>query len=348
MTHSISIVRGDTTPSAKPLDQQANQVDYFDPRFFEWERLYQISLRSAASRKQTRSKLTVLRRMFQVPTGGTVPWSRLTINTVNEFKAMLASEQNGYLDKAYSNSSINSFVAVIKGIIRAGINEGHIPSDSTAYRILTGVRAEHTNDIDPSLRPAIADRKLLSFLREAGEAPGPIGKRDKAICYILAHAGLRRSEVCWLTTANYNSDEALLHFRGKGNKIRRLKLPESAGNAIDQWIEEYRGDYDGVLFPAIRSDETIDYHRALQPESINYILLRIQKRLYGDSKEEKKDYFSPHQLRYSFASRKLSAGVDLSLLQQLLGHSSMSTTAIYDKRSTEVLDEAMTQKGQLG
>ncbi len=323
-----------------------NGADVYNPMYRQWERLYIDALKSERSQKQAASRIRVLRRAFNIKEPGTIPWAMLTVNRVNMLIARLGQPDNGVSrdGKAYSNSGINSFIAVVKGVINVAINEGELTPENPAYRIKSAVKAVHTNDINPQKRPAVASHKLKDFLAAAARQPGPAGARNYAIFSVLIYAGLRRSEICWLSIDGYNRETRSLDFKGKGNKHRHVALTTTAVQALERWINDYRGPYPGAMFPRIRANDTIEYESYLQPESVNYFMRQIQ---LHDMELSKGECFSPHQLRYSFATRAMEQGVNLFDLQTILGHSNLSTTSIYTRRDSRHLDKWLTENMEL-
>lgn len=337
------------------VNANLNELDVFNPNYVQWERLYIDSLKSVRSQDQATSRIRVLRRAFNIPAGGTIPWGALTVNRVKILISNLGKPNNGIRqpanknrnegsEKPYSNSAINSFIAVIKGVINAGINEGSLKPESPAYRIRSAIKAVHTNDINPALRPAIPDHIIKQFLEAFLRQTGTSGARNSALFHVLVCAGLRRSEVCWLSISDYHRASRTLDFRGKGKKHRHIGLVPSACRALEKWIDDYRGPYEGAMFPRIRANDTIEYETHLQPESINYFMRQIQRH---EMELPKESWFSPHQLRYSFATRAMEKGINLFELQKMLGHSNLSTTSIYTRRDNKHLDKWMSENMEL-
>ncbi len=128
--------------------------------------------------------------------------------------------------------------------------------------------------------------------------------------------GLRRSELLSLQISDISFDRNLVHIKNaKGYKDRTLPLPVQLKKLISQYYRAYRPK----VFLIERSENGIPY----SAESLQ----RIFKKYFGDS--NKKTTFTLHCLRHSFATHLLDSGVDLRMIQELLGHSSSKTTEIY-------------------
>jgi len=139
-----------------------------------------------------------------------------------------------------------------------------------------------------------------------------------------ANTGVRRTELVGLDVADYTPDPPTLRIRhGKGDKERLVPLTASAGAAITAWLAR-RGDHPGKLFlPVSQVGE-------IHGEGLSSIAIynMLQKR----AAQAGVAHVSPHDMRRSFVSDLLDAGVDLSAAQQLAGHASVVTTARYDRR----------------
>lgn len=153
------------------------------------------------------------------------------------------------------------------------------------------------------------------------------GKRDMALFALMMGCGLRRAEVVQLEMKNWDCINRSFCFIGKGNKERRVFLPQKLNQIIDEWLMA-RGLEEGVFFPRICSgaDNSKFIFREMQPSSIYRILQkRAELAAIGTVK--------PHDLRRTFATRMLEQGCDLFILQRAMGHTSVATTARYDFRS---------------
>ena len=127
-----------------------------------------------------------------------------------------------------------------------------------------------------------------------------------------------------LDLGDFDSDDRSLIVRnGKRRKQRSVYLTESSCGLLAAWIQE-RGSVDGPMFVPITQKGEINVRR-LRGESIAYILRRRQEKAGVDA-------FSPHDMRRTFVSGLLDAGVDVFTVQKLAGHADVSTTARYDRR----------------
>ncbi len=157
------------------------------------------------------------------------------------------------------------------------------------------------------------------------------GKRDRAILELFYSTGIRRRELVNLNMCDvYPEDELLFIRRGKGDKDRIVPLGRWAAVHLKSYLEarEHITHSETALFICVRSKKRIDYHM------VN-ILVREYARRAGIEKR-----VSCHVLRHTCAVHMLEGGADVRYIQELLGHTSISTTQIYLQVSKEALKKA--------
>jgi|TARA_B110000438_G_scaffold167499_1_gene160204 integrase/recombinase XerC len=143
--------------------------------------------------------------------------------------------------------------------------------------------------------------------------------RDLAIVELMYSSGLRVSETANINLDDFEEEMTFLRVLGKGSKTRLVPLGRYAVNAINNWVEE-RSKYSeesSALFINLKGSRL----------SVRSIQLRL-KRL---ATKQGLPPVHPHMLRHSFATHMLESSGDLRTIQELLGHSSLSTTQIYTK-----------------
>ncbi len=204
----------------------------------------------------------------------------------------------------------------------------------SAEKIELGRMSERIVDF---LDGADLERLLEAPIKNQNEETSITQLRDKAILETLFSAGLRVSELASLKREQIKFDREDFTVRGKGSKPRAVFL----SNQARYWIKKYldaRGDVSPFLFvshdPASAKRNSIE--EGLTPRSIQRIVEKWAKAA-GITKE-----ITPHTLRHSFATDLLQNGADLRSVQELLGHSSVTTTQIYthvtNKHLREVYD----------
>jgi integrase/recombinase XerC len=155
------------------------------------------------------------------------------------------------------------------------------------------------------------------------EKPGGVGlqpARDRAILELLYSSGLRVSELAGLDIGDVNLDEGLVKARGKGMKERIVPVGAKAVEAlrsymVERLLRKKKGE-DAALFLNTRGGRLTD-------RSIRRVVLKYARVLALSGK------VSPHTIRHTFATHLLHSGADLRVIQELLGHSSLSTTQKY-------------------
>jgi integrase/recombinase XerC len=149
---------------------------------------------------------------------------------------------------------------------------------------------------------------------------------------LLYGSGLRVAELCSLDLENIALDQAALTVLGKGRKERRLPMTKPSEEALRSYLADARSEL--LAKAGGRSLETAVFlnsrgHR-IGPRSVRSML---EKYLRAEGVAP----VGPHALRHSFATHLLDGGADLRVVQELLGHESLSTTQIYTHVSTERL-----------
>jgi len=169
--------------------------------------------------------------------------------------------------------------------------------------------------------PAFLSNDEVIRLLDMPDTTTPTGQRDKAILELLYASGIRVSEIAGLNLRNINLETREILVWGKGSKERMTLIGEPAAAAVDRYLREGRRQ----LLGNFRGDSLFinRYGRRL---SERYIQKMIHK--YAIAAGIDKRVF-PHMMRHSFATHLLDGGADLRVVQELLGHSNLSTTQIY-------------------
>ena len=206
---------------------------------------------------------------------------------------------------------------------------------------------EHVIDHDPTLTmaPSKVPQRLPKAMSEAvinGLIDGisgtdPLSLRDRAIVELLYATGARVSEICRLDLSDLNYDDGLLRLIGKGDKERLVPLGRSAQQSLAAWLEPQGRTR--LIEHAKRSGDPqavfINTRGArLSRQALHHLLVE-RGRLAGIEAG-----LSPHTLRHSCATHMLAHGADIRVVQELLGHASVTTTQIYTKVSIEQIQQA--------
>ncbi len=185
----------------------------------------------------------------------------------------------------------------------------------------------------PKSLPKFLNQDEAKVLVESPEESRTLAVRDRAMLELLYSSGLRVSELTGLNIQDIDMENDLLRVKGKGGKERVVPFGEKAKEALHKYLDKRkellsgRGLIDtGALFLNYRGER-------LTARSVGRIIKRYRAKS-GLSKE-----VSPHVLRHSFATHLLEGGADLRVIQELLGHSSLSTTQRYTHISVDRLME---------
>jgi len=178
----------------------------------------------------------------------------------------------------------------------------------------------------PSVLSVEQTDKLLSAI----DTSTPLGVRDAALFELIYSCGLRISEACGLKVANVHFDEQLILVHGKGDKERLVPFGEIAAEKLKKYMNEVRPDLvKGRNIPEV----FVNY----KGEAISR--KGVWKR-FQDLEALSGVQSKVHTLRHSFATHLLAGGADLRSVQELLGHSDLSTTTIYTHVTDTQLEDA--------
>jgi len=163
-----------------------------------------------------------------------------------------------------------------------------------------------------------------------------IGKRNQCILEVLYGCGLRVSELVDLKISNINFKENYIIVEGKGEKTRLVPLAASTADCIQNYIKTVRAigkinkKFEDIVFLNTRGTN--------MSRVIVFIIIKELTQKAGINKS-----ISPHTFRHSFATHLLQNGADLRFIQEMLGHSSITTTQIYTHLKTEELRDVILQ-----
>lgn len=265
----------------------------------------------------------------ELVTGGTVdaqglPWGALRFQHVAAVRAALGER--------YAARTANKMLSALRGVLKAAWRLGQMDTD--VY-----MRAVDVDNVTVA-GVAQAERGTHATAGELGALLGACagdktkaGVRDAAIIALGYACGLRRAELAGLTLADFNRDTAALTVRGKRNKTRILPLTNGTLDALSDWLY-LRGTEPGPLFLRFRRGDHAVPGGGISAQSI-YEMIAQRCEQAGVKT------LRPHDLRRTFAGDLLDNGADLATVQQLMGHSSPTTTAGYDRRPGETRRRAV-------
>jgi integrase/recombinase XerD len=223
-------------------------------------------------------------------------------------------------------SSVARQVAAIRMLHRFLAEEGIRPDDPTAD--IEGIRV-------PAGIPHPLSEDEVASLLAAPPTNDPVGLRDRALVEFLYATGARISEACGLSLGDFDHEEQLVRLLGKGSKERIVPYGRYAAAALTEWLGPSGRPHLEPERWARRSDTEAVFLN-LRGARLSRQAAWAMVKKYGD-RIGLGDKLSPHVLRHSCATHMLDHGADLRIVQELLGHASISTTQIYTKVSQERL-----------
>lgn len=221
-----------------------------------------------------------------------------------------------FKERGYASSSLCRTLVAIKVFFRFLKREGIISLDPTLH-------------LDSpkfwQLIPEVLTIEEASRLLAQPYPRTSTGARDKAILETLYASGLRVSELCGLNIQDVGDDA--VRVKGKGSKERIVPIAPSALSAIDHYLGKFREDKEGALFIGTKG------------KRVDRVAVWSRVKFYAKKAGITKK-ISPHTLRHSFATHLLENGADLRVIQEMLGHASISTTDRYTHISHKHLHDA--------
>jgi integrase/recombinase XerD len=229
-------------------------------------------------------------------------------------------------ESASATSSVARQLAAIRMLHRYLTIEGYRRDDPTAN--LEGVKV-------PSGIPKPLTETQINSLLDAVRGHEPIDHRDRALLELLYATGARISEAVGLSIGDLDLERRLVRLYGKGSKERIVPYGSSAAGALDDWFSA-RGRARLVPRRWQRRDDAeavfLNMRGGRLTRQAAWLVVKKYGRRAGLHGE-----ISPHVLRHSCATHMLDHGADLRVVQEMLGHVSISTTQVYTRVSQERL-----------
>ncbi|MGH9272637.1 MAG: site-specific tyrosine recombinase XerD [Ilumatobacteraceae bacterium] len=223
-------------------------------------------------------------------------------------------------------SSVARQLAAVRTMHRYLLMEGERRDDPTAD--VEGVRV-------PAGLPKPLTEAQVTALLDAVVGHEPVARRDRALLELLYATGARISEACGLSMGDIDFDGRLVRLFGKGAKERIVPFGRAAATALDDWFSP-QGRMAMVPLQWRRRDDAEAVFLNRRGGRLSRQAAWAVVRGYGQRAGLRTE-LSPHVLRHSCATHLLDHGADLRVVQELLGHASISTTQVYTKVSQERL-----------
>jgi integrase/recombinase XerC/integrase/recombinase XerD len=255
------------------------------------------------------------RRAYAIDLGQFAAWgaahelepSAVVLRTLRRYAQHLS-------ESGLQNASITRKLAALRAFFRVLREHGQIASNPAD--LMASPKAEQK-------LPRVLKPDELSQLLDRIPAATPLQVRDRAILEVAYGCGLRAEELVDLGLDAVDFDAEQVRVEGKGSKTRFVPLGEYAAQALSRYLERARPALTGP------GDETALF---LSKTGRRLSTSDVRRRLRVWTRQaELQGGVSPHALRHSFATHLLDGGADLRAIQELLGHSSISTTQIYTR-----------------
>jgi site-specific recombinase XerD len=235
----------------------------------------------------------------------------LDVSTLVDYAAHLGAARPGRRPSKLAPATIARKLAAVRAFLRHALGAARVPDAALAPR--------RSRRLPDAPRAAEVDAVLAGL-----EGDGAIPLRNRALVELVYSAGLRSAEAVGLDLGDVDFEQELVHVRnGKGAKDRVVPLGEEAAHWLARYLHDARPELargaENALFLSMRG-------RRLDTSTLRRLLPH------------------PHRLRHAFATHLLEGGADLRTIQELLGHSSLSTTQVYShvdaRRLRRVYDHA--------
>jgi len=277
-----------------------------------------VDTRAAASKFLESPALAAsTRRAYAVEVGEFCSWLEARGTELDDVDVRVFVEFAGYLGSARGGrgklapATISRKLAAVRAFLRHALGAARVPDARVGPR--------RPRRLPDAPRPKEVEREL-----EALEGEGPLALRNRALVELVYSAGLRSAEAVGLDLGDVDFEQELVHVRsGKGAKDRVVPLGEEAAAWVGRYLRDARpqlarGANDALFLSATGRRLDTSTLRRVAPH--------------------------PHRLRHAFATHLLEGGADLRTIQDLLGHSSLSTTQIYShvdaRRLRKIYDSA--------
>ena len=214
----------------------------------------------------------------------------IDVRVLVDYASELGRSRNGL-----APATIARNLAAVRSFLRFTLGPTRVPDASLGPR-------------RPQRLPEAPKREEIESIVDSLDGEGPLALRNHALVELVYSAGLRSAEAVGLDLGDVDFEQEHVRVRGKGGKERVVPLGEEAAHVVARYLREARPELargaNDALFLSTRG-------RRLDTSTLRRLLPH------------------PHRLRHSFATHLLEGGADLRTIQELLGHSSLSTTQVY-------------------
>lgn len=257
----------------------------------------------------------------------------LADNSIHGYRRDLESLDDFFLERkcSFLTAGVSDYVGYLHAQSRQGQSTRTLARRLAAIRVFLRYLLGEGHEVGAVLEqlerpkpeqslPHVLSRSQVNQLIAAPDPQSPLFARDVAILELLYASGLRASELCDLKLTDLNMQVGCVRVLGKGMKERIVPVGRAAVEALMRYLAECRPNLDKHASDRLFLSRT---GKAMERVGL-WMLVERYGRKSGILK-----HVHPHILRHCFASHLLSGGADLRIVQELLGHSDVSTTQIY-------------------
>lgn len=241
-------------------------------------------------------------------------------------------------EKYSSGNTVNRILSALRQVLKEAWRLGYMTNEEMA-------RATDIENVSVQVIPAgrdLSQGEIIGLVEACRADKNAVaGARDTAIIGLLYTCGVRRAELASLELENINRETgAIKVLHGKGKKQRTVYATNGTLAALGDWLA-VRGPEPGALFLPVRKGGALVARKDSETGKLKGITAQtIYDMLARRGKQAGVPDFSPHDFRRTFVGDLLDRGVDISTVQHLAGHASVTTTARYDRRPETVKLEA--------
>jgi integrase/recombinase XerD len=270
---------------------------------------------------------------------GSVAWARMRLPHTQDIRARLVRQ--------YSKRTVNLTLAALRGVLRSAWELDQMSGDD--YMRAISIKNLKVDRLPKGRAlPAAEWAEVEAYARSLGPEgrdwpESAYGALLLALFSLLFGAGMRASEAAGLTVKGYDAKTRSVRFVGKGDKERVVPLGDAEHAALEAWAS-VRAELD--LPPGAPFLVHVRPDGGLNPGAVALNRHKIERICKRTARDAGADKFSPHDLRRTFCTETLAAGVDVTTVQRFMGHASSDTTGLYDRRPAE-MDAAARRKVML-
>lgn len=269
------------------------------------------------------------RRAYGVDLGQLAEWATAQGIEPQAVDARVLRRFAGVLsERGNSRSTVARKLAAFRAFYRVLVERGDL--DASPADLVASPKRE-------SNLPTVLSRGEIDQLLDSLPASTPLQLRDRALFELAYAAGLRAAELVDLDIESLDREGEQLRVEGKGGKTRIVPAGEHAWRAIDAYVERGRPE---LVAGGQHRDHALFLSRTGRRLATTDVRRRLRTALRHAGVQAAA---SPHALRHSFATHLLDGGADLRTIQELLGHSSLSTTQTYTRVESKRLRKAYAQ-----